>query len=53
MQPMQWNTPLGLPVIQPYVEAKKIYGMLCLIPIRHKQVGFKIKYLTNFLLFFK
>lgn len=39
MQPIQWNTPLGLPVVQPYVEAEKRYEMLCLIPIQHKQVS--------------
>ena len=38
-RPMEWVTPLGLPVIQPYVRIEKLGRQLCFLPVRHKQVG--------------
>lgn len=40
LQPIQWITPLGMPVVQPYLIAEKKHGSLCLVPVRHKQVLF-------------
>uniref|UniRef100_A0A0N4ULQ0 DNA-directed RNA polymerase n=1 Tax=Dracunculus medinensis TaxID=318479 RepID=A0A0N4ULQ0_DRAME len=39
MQPVEWITPLGLPVVQPYLEIGNKNGKLCLLPIKHKQVN--------------
>ncbi|KAI6240892.1 DNA-directed RNA polymerase [Aphelenchoides fujianensis] len=38
MKPVEWVTPLGLPVMQPYLKSGKKHGHLCLLPVRHKQV---------------
>ncbi|KAI6188188.1 DNA-directed RNA polymerase [Aphelenchoides besseyi] len=38
MQPVEWITPLGLPVMQPYLKQGKKFGHLCLLPVLHKQV---------------
>jgi DNA-directed RNA polymerase len=38
MQPVEWITPLGLPVHQPYVKAERKFDVVCHLPIRHKQV---------------
>ena len=36
-QSVEWETPLGLPVIQPYVEIEKVDGALGFHPVPHKQ----------------
>jgi len=38
MQPVEWETPLGLPVMQPYLKTEKKFDFLCRSPISHKQV---------------
>ena len=37
-QPLEWVTPLGLPVVQPYVTEEQVDDAIALLPIRHKQV---------------
>jgi hypothetical protein len=41
-QSVEWETPLGLPVIQPYVEIEKVDGALGFHPVPHKQVLFRV-----------
>ncbi|VDM71352.1 unnamed protein product [Strongylus vulgaris] len=36
---MEWETPLGLPVVQPYVIAKEKQGRVIHVPVSTKQVG--------------
>ncbi|KAL7074858.1 hypothetical protein ACQ4LE_006016 [Meloidogyne hapla] len=38
-QPLEWVTPLGLPVIQPYVTLEQVDDALTFLPIRHKQMN--------------
>lgn len=38
-QPTEWVTPLGLPVLQPYLDTKMKMQKICKIPVRHKQVN--------------
>jgi len=38
MHPIRWVTPLGMPVVQPYVKADNLNDKLCLLPIR-KQIN--------------
>jgi len=42
-QPLEWVTPLGLPVVQPYVTVEQVDDALAFLPIRHKQVCFFFK----------
>lgn len=39
-QPIEWTTPLGLPVVQPYVTVEKVDDSLAFLPVPHKQVLF-------------
>uniref|UniRef100_F1KUB3 DNA-directed RNA polymerase n=1 Tax=Ascaris suum TaxID=6253 RepID=F1KUB3_ASCSU len=39
MHPVEWETPLGLPVMQPYLKLKKKHNKLCLLPVMMKQVN--------------
>ncbi|XGW11611.1 hypothetical protein V3C99_012808 [Haemonchus contortus] len=39
LQTMEWVTPLGLPVVQPYVIAKEKKGKVIHVPVSLKQVG--------------
>ncbi|VDL70093.1 unnamed protein product [Nippostrongylus brasiliensis] len=39
LRTMEWVTPLGLPVVQPYVVAKEKKGKVIHVPISTKQVG--------------
>ncbi|VDK47255.1 unnamed protein product [Anisakis simplex] len=39
MRPVEWETPLGLPVMQPYLKLKKKHNKLCLMPVMMKQVN--------------
>lgn len=41
MRPVEWTTPLGMPVMQPYLDvvSKMKNTRLCRIPVRHKQVN--------------
>ncbi|CAJ0608497.1 unnamed protein product [Cylicocyclus nassatus] len=39
LQTMEWVTPLGLPVVQPYVIAKEKQGRIIHVPVSTKQVG--------------
>ena len=39
MQPVEWSTPLGLPVMQPYLRTESKFQKVCKIPVRHKQVN--------------
>ncbi|MFH4975413.1 hypothetical protein AB6A40_002122 [Gnathostoma spinigerum] len=39
MRPVEWVTPLGLPVVQPYLSLSERHGKLCLIPKLTKQVN--------------
>ncbi|CAD5217225.1 unnamed protein product [Bursaphelenchus okinawaensis] len=39
MRPIEWTTPLGLPVAQPYVKAARKHNKLCLMPILSKQTN--------------
>uniref|UniRef100_A0A915BIX9 DNA-directed RNA polymerase n=1 Tax=Parascaris univalens TaxID=6257 RepID=A0A915BIX9_PARUN len=39
MYPVEWETPLGLPVMQPYLKLKKKHNKLCLHPVMIKQVN--------------
>jgi DNA-directed RNA polymerase len=36
---VEWQTPLGLPVVQPYASVQKVAGQLCLLPSPHKQTN--------------
>ena len=38
-RPIEWKTPLGLPVIQPYVQIEKVDKSLGFLPVPHKQVS--------------
>uniref|UniRef100_A0A914KTM2 DNA-directed RNA polymerase n=2 Tax=Meloidogyne TaxID=189290 RepID=A0A914KTM2_MELIC len=38
-QPLEWVTPLGLPVVQPYVTVEQVDDALAFLPIRHKQMN--------------
>lgn len=42
MKPVEWTTPLGLPVMQPYMKSEKKLDFLCNFPISHKQVKIMI-----------
>ncbi|EPB80624.1 hypothetical protein ANCCEY_00338 [Ancylostoma ceylanicum] len=39
LRTMEWVTPLGLPVVQPYVVAKEKQGRVIHVPVSTKQVG--------------
>ncbi|KJH44976.1 DNA-directed RNA polymerase, partial [Dictyocaulus viviparus] len=39
LQTMEWITPLGLPVVQPYVKARERKGRVIYSPVSTKQVG--------------
>ncbi|VDM45043.1 unnamed protein product [Toxocara canis] len=39
MRPVEWETPLGLPVMQPYLKLQKKHNKLCLLPVMMKQVN--------------
>ncbi|KAK6732858.1 hypothetical protein RB195_016933 [Necator americanus] len=39
LRTMEWVTPLGLPVVQPYVIAKEKQGRVIHVPVSTKQVG--------------
>jgi len=49
-QPLEWVTPLGLPVVQPYVTVEQVDDSLAFLPIRHKQVCFFQNSLTSMML---
>ncbi|KAF7631131.1 DNA-directed RNA polymerase [Meloidogyne graminicola] len=38
-QPIEWTTPLGLPVVQPYVTVEKVDDSLAFLPVPHKQMN--------------
>lgn len=37
-RPVEWVTPLGLPVMQPYMKQDKKFDQLFHVPIKHRQV---------------
>lgn len=39
MRPVEWITPLGLPVVQPYLKLQEKQGKLCFLPVKVKQVN--------------
>uniref|UniRef100_A0A7E4UYQ3 DNA-directed RNA polymerase n=1 Tax=Panagrellus redivivus TaxID=6233 RepID=A0A7E4UYQ3_PANRE len=39
MKPIEWTTPLGMPVMQPYLSIESKQNKICLLPVRHKQVN--------------
>ena len=39
MKPVEWTTPLGMPVMQPYLAIASKFDKICRLPLRHKQVN--------------